>query len=65
MANVDSSDKLRHVHVKLWPDEWDSLHAVVSSRREKIQTYVRRMILADIERNSKKKSEPRNRAVGS
>ncbi len=65
MAKMESDEPLKHVHIRLWPDEWESLHEVVSSRRDKLQTYVRRMILADLERNGKKKSEPRNRAVGS
>lgn len=65
MDNTDSHEQRRHVHVVLWPDEWESLHEVVSSKREKIQSYLRRMILSDLERNGKKKSEPRKPALRS
>jgi hypothetical protein len=65
MGNAASDEKRRHVHVLLWPDEWESLHEVVSLKREKIQSYLRSMILSDLERNGKKKSEPRKPALRS
>jgi len=65
MANTDSDEQIRHVHIRLWPDEWESLHQVVSSKRDKLQTYVRMIILEDLERNGRKKSEPRKPALRS